>query len=302
MQRGRVSVVVPLYNHAAFIAEAVTSILEQGDIVGEVIVIDDGSTDSSAVVMRDLARTSAKIRFRTQQNRGAHATINAGLAEARGEFVTILNSDDSYNMGRFEALVRALDLDPGSDLAASSIAFMDADSRAIANPWFDEALKGFKSQRDLAAALIDANFLMTTSNFLMRRSLLDRIGDFAPLRYAHDLEFALRAVASGVRLAFIDRPLMRYRFHGNNTISESHGRVRVEWALVAAFYLHLVFGRRGSRDWARARSIYEIIEKHRLTAAVHLALLRLSARPSDSIDEALMGEEAFLAAMLEAAS
>lgn len=300
MQRGRVSVVVPLYNHAVFIAEAIASIMAQGDVVRDVIVIDDGSTDSSAAVMSKLAAGSDKISFRTQQNRGAHATINAGLAEAKGEFVTILNSDDAYEAGRFEALVRALDLDPGADLAASSIAFMDAESRAIANPWFTTALENYKSQRDLGAALIDANFLMTTSNFLFRTSLLERIGDFAPLRYVHDLEFALRATAKGARLAFIDRPLMRYRFHANNTISESHGRVRAEWALAAAFFLHQVFGRGGSRDWGRARAILAIVEKHRLTAAVQLALLRFSADPAAEVDEALMSDQAFQAAMLEA--
>lgn len=302
MQRDRISVIVPLYNHAEFITEGIASVLEQGDIVREVIVIDDGSTDSSASVMSELAKASEKIRFRSQQNRGAHATINTGLADASAEYVTILNSDDAFEPGRLAALVRALDLDEGADLAASSITFMDAESAVIENPWFANALSNFKSRRDLAASLIDANFLMTTSNFVMRRKLLDRIGDFAPLRYAHDLEFVLRAAANRVRLAFIDRPLLRYRFHANNTISESHQRVRAEWALAAAAYLHVFFAREGTRESERAATIQAILESHRLTAAVQLALAKLAAHPSEKVDDALIDDEAFRAAILEAAS
>lgn len=115
MQTGRVSVVIPLYNHARYIAEAVASVLDQGELLRELIVIDDGSRDASAEVMAGLAAGDARIRFLTQENRGAHATINRGLALATGEFVTILNSDDAYLPGRFAALVRALDLDPGSE-------------------------------------------------------------------------------------------------------------------------------------------------------------------------------------------
>ncbi len=292
MQGGRVSVVIPLYNHARYIAEAVASVLAQGPLLHELIVIDDGSRDASAAVMAGLAAGDARIRVLTQPNSGAHATINRGLALATGEFVTILNSDDSYLPGRFAALVRALDLDPGSDLAASAIAFMDGDSQPIANPWFTEALDNYKARRALGPALIDANFLMTTSNFLMRRSLIARIGDFAPLRYAHDMEFALRAAAMGVRLAYIDRPLMRYRFHGSNTISENHAGVRLEWALCAAVFLKLKADTRPLPK-ETAKEIDAILAKHGLTRAVAVARKALEARGSARVDDALMADAGF---------
>ena len=300
MQTGRVSVVIPLYNHARYIAEAVASVLEQGELLRDLIVIDDGSRDASAEVMAGLAAGDARIRFLTQENRGAHATINRGLALATGEFVTILNSDDAYLPGRFAALVRALDLDPGSDLAASAIAFMDDASQPIENPWFTEALDGYKARRALGPALIDANFLMTTSNFLMRRSLLARIGDFAPLRYAHDQEFALRAAANGVRLAFIDRPLMRYRFHGANTISENHANVRLEWALCAAVFLKLKAGSAHPLPKETRDEIDAILAKHSLTKAAAVALKTLDARGGATVDEALVADPAFREKLLAA--
>lgn len=297
---GRVSVVIPLYNHERYIAEAVASVLDQGELLAELIVIDDGSGDGSAAVMADLAARDGRIRFLRQENRGAHATLNRGLALARGEFVAILNSDDSYLPGRLAALVRALDLDPGSDLAASSIAFMDGESRPIENPWFGEALDNYKARRDLGAALIDANFLMTTSNFLMRRSLPERIGGFAPLRYAHDLQFALRAVALGARLAFIDRPLLRYRFHGANTISEDHAKVRLEWALCAAAYLKLKQDGPLPLTPDRLAVIAGILRKHGLTRAAEVAGDALATTEAQRVDEALMTDAGFRAKMMAA--
>src|ERR1700733_6857395 len=105
----RVSVVVPLYNHADYIGDAIASIRAQGSVVKEVVVIDDGSTDGSTAVMQRLAQQDSRIAFTQQENQGAHATINAGLACCTGEFLTILNSDDAYLPGRLAALVAALD-------------------------------------------------------------------------------------------------------------------------------------------------------------------------------------------------
>jgi glycosyltransferase involved in cell wall biosynthesis len=283
---GRVSVVIPLYNHAGFIAEAVDSVLDQGDVLHELIVIDDGSKDDSAAVMRQLIARDPRIRFTSQLNEGAHATINRGLCEATGEYLTILNSDDAYLPGRLDALARALDLDEGSAIASSSIAFMDDASAEIANPWFDTALQSFKAKRDFGLAILDANFVMTTSNIMMRRSLFEQLGGFAPLRYAHDMELLLRCAANGARLAFVDRRLLRYRFHSSNTIHESHDRVRMEWALCGAFFLHLGWQRRSTRDWARAQAVQEVLERHNLLRAASLMVMRFAQAGATRIEDA----------------
>lgn len=300
MQSGRVSVVIPLYNHESYIAEAVASVLSQGDILHELIVIDDGSRDGSARVMELLARQDRRIRFLTQANAGAHATINRGLGEAQGEFVTILNSDDAYAPGRLAKLVAVLDGDPQADIAASSIAFMDGQSRPIDNPWFGEALGRYRTRGDIATALIDANFLMTTSNFLMRRSVPERIGLFAPLRYAHDLDYALRWSAHGLKLAFVEQPLMRYRFHASNTISENHTKVRVEWALCAAMYLHLSGAAPQPGDLPRLREIQAVLATHNLTQATMFALFYLRSRGIAALDEQVLNDEALTGPMREA--
>ncbi len=290
----RVSVVVPLYNHARYITEAIDSITAQGKLVQEIIVINDGSTDASAAVMERLARQDGRISFRTQANQGAHATINSGLAAASGEFVTILNSDDAYLPGRLTALVAALDADRAADVAASALTFMDGTSTAVANPWYEEARAAQRTAPEMGAALINGNFIMTTSNLLFRRSLLDEVGPFAALRYAHDLDFALRVLAQGRRILLVDQPLLRYRIHASNTISEDHSRVRAEWAICAAAYVaHRLEA--PEIDWPAAAALEDILRRHELAKAVHLVAAYLRRGGALALDRsALLTDGDFL--------
>jgi glycosyltransferase involved in cell wall biosynthesis len=298
-QRDRISVVIPLYNHARFIGEAVDSVLSQGSIVRELIVVDDGSDDGSRAIMRDLDQRIPRIVFWSQPNRGAHAAINSGLCRATGDLVAILNSDDVYAPARLTSLANALDADPSADIASSGISFIDTVGQPISNPWYDDALRYFKQCDDMSLALINGNFLMTTSNFVFRRRLLDEIGYFAPLRYAHDLDFALRALAYRKRFVLAEKALLAYRIHDRNTISENHAEVRFEWAIVTAAFL-ATFWRRAPIDWGYARALEGILERHKLTLAVHLSMIYSGQRGSDTLERSpLLLDTGFRAFLIE---
>ena len=114
-----------------------------------------------------------------------------------------------------------LDAEPGIDIAASALAFMDGDGRQVANQWYEEARAFHASGAELGVSLVNGNFLMTTSNLVFRRTMLEAVGPFASFRYAHDLDWMLRALALGRRIAITDRPLLRYRIHAQNTIGET---------------------------------------------------------------------------------
>ena len=283
---GRVSVVIPLYNHARFITEAVASALAQGPLLREVIVVDDGSTDGSAAVMQALSETDGRIVFWSQPNRGAHAAINAGLHRATGELLAILNSDDVYAPDRLPRLAAALDADPGAGLAASGLRFIDATGTAQPNPWHEAALATLRGSGDPGLALVNGNYLMTTSNFVVPRQVLDQVGYFAPLRYTHDLDFALRLVAGGRRILLLDDALLSYRTHGGNTIAEDHAKVRLEWAIVAAFFITSLWDRPDGPeiDWGRAMAIAQVLDKHALTRAVHLCMAYLRRHPASTLE------------------
>ena len=285
---------MPLYNHARYIGEAVDSILDQGALVKEVVVLDDGSSDGSVQAMERLARRDRRIRFERQANAGAHAAINTALGYCTGELVAILNSDDAFMPGRLAALAEILDEDSGIDIAASALAFMNGDGTQIANAWYEEARAFHASGAELGVSLVNGNFLMTTSNLVFRRTMLDSVGRFASFRYVHDLDWILRALALGRRIAITDRPLLRYRIHAQNTISEDHGRVRAEWAIAAAGYLTLLWDRPGAPpiDWAHAAALCDVLRKHALDRAVAPCMAYLRRGGSLSLDTAPLMEDA----------
>jgi glycosyltransferase involved in cell wall biosynthesis len=239
----QVSVVIPSYNHASFIAEAVQSVFSQTQADLELIVVDDGSTDSSRDVLSGF--TDPRLRLIFQENQGAHAAINRGLQEAEGEFLAILNSDDLYHPTRLEKALSAFKENPGAGLVASYIQIIDSDGAELGvkhgyrdcSPWpLPGGASSFRSGDDLRAALLTENYLATTSNYIFTRGLYQRVGEFRPLRYAHDWDFALRA-QSQAGILLLSEPLVRYRVHSGNTIRENQAAMVFEICWILAFHL-----------------------------------------------------------------
>lgn len=94
MQEVKVSVIMPAYNRETYIRESIDSVLAQSFTDFELIVVDDGSTDSTAGIVQSY--TDSRIRLIRQPNRGVSVARNAGLEAARGQFITFLDSDDLY--------------------------------------------------------------------------------------------------------------------------------------------------------------------------------------------------------------
>jgi glycosyltransferase involved in cell wall biosynthesis len=108
MKEPLVSVIVPCYNQARFLPEAVGSVLAQTYSNLECIIVDDGSTDETKAVAERLADMDRRVQCVRQPNRGAAAARNQGLAKARGEFVQFLDADDALKARKLEAQLRAL--------------------------------------------------------------------------------------------------------------------------------------------------------------------------------------------------
>ena len=98
MNPPKISVVIPAYNHEKYVEEAICSVLDQSVRDFELIIVNDGSPDHSEEVI--LGIRDERIRYFSQSNQGAHKAINRGIGLARGEFVSILNSDDAYHPER----------------------------------------------------------------------------------------------------------------------------------------------------------------------------------------------------------
>jgi predicted HAD superfamily hydrolase/glycosyltransferase involved in cell wall biosynthesis len=228
-----ISVIIPSYNHARYIAQAIESVIQQSFSDWELIIIDDCSKDDSW----DLINNYSDKRIHTtrhQQNQGAHTTINEGLALAKGDFLTILNSDDTYSPERLQQLYTKA-TGEGTAFLATQVEPITADGSPVDGPdsywnqWYAGLIEAYRVNNQLLTALCKGNLLITTSNFFFSREIFDKHGGFADYRYVHDYDFVLRLILAGYKTALLaDEALVQYRIHDANTIHENPVAANIE--------------------------------------------------------------------------
>jgi glycosyltransferase involved in cell wall biosynthesis len=244
MSNIRITIVIPSYNHERFVEDAVRSVLEQTMRDLELIVIDDGSKDDSVALLQRMAADDSRMRVFSQANAGSHATINRGLDMGLGEWLAILNSDDVWEPVRLEAMLAEAERS-GADFLFSDSKLIDADGAPVDDPshWWNFSVSRMRErvrQFGIDDGMLYGNLAVSTSNFLFRRSLVDVVGKFRRYRYNLDWEYVLRCLfTDGVRVHFVDEPLLRYRLHGNNAILSGMPVAAVEaQAITRRLYRH----------------------------------------------------------------
>jgi GT2 family glycosyltransferase len=162
----------------------------------------------------------------------------------------------------------------------TALDFMNAKGKRTKNRWYAQSRSFFEKEGDLPLSLINGNFFMTTSNIVIRRSVFDDIGYFAPLRYVHDLDFFLRLLVAGKTIHMIDEPLVTYRMHAKNTILEEHAKVRAEWAFACARFIMRVrtLPEWQEKGWDYVKRFNRIMEIHSLSGLLNLFLLYFMGR------------------------
>jgi glycosyltransferase involved in cell wall biosynthesis len=183
-----VSVIIPAYNAAPFLAETLASALGQTLADIEVIVVDDGSKDHTAQV----AQSFPAVRYVHQQNAGVSAARNTGAAHARGEFLAFLDSDDLWHPDKLRQQVEALRQHPDSVFCRTE---------AVSDPTRQAEIVGGPRASGAPHELIPdfhTSFLvpyLTTSTVMVRRSAFEAAGGFdTRLRIAEDVDFYLRVL------------------------------------------------------------------------------------------------------------
>lgn len=219
----RLAVVIPCYNHARYIGEALESCISQTRKPDRVIVIDDGSKDDSMAVMEPFKARGVEVRGR--ENRGAHNTINELIGEAARDcdWISILNSDDRYLSRRFEKCLEVAAANPGKSVISTRLEVIDDAGNRMKEDeprarWF-YGVQSLGDAADLSPAewLGRGNFIATTSNVFCRALYL-KANPFRPYRFNHDY-FFLAGAAWRDEIALSKEVLMQYRVHGSNTIT-----------------------------------------------------------------------------------
>jgi glycosyltransferase involved in cell wall biosynthesis len=231
----KISVVMPLFNHAKYLERTFESLLNQVDDNFELVIVDDGSSDSSAKkALRDISKFQKRI-FLATKNQGAHAAINLGISVASGDWISILNSDDEFLPNRISTVRENMS---SCEVLATDFLLVDENSKAQrkweAIDWKARAWKMFSVTEDLKASLVHENFLATTSNLSFSKGIWRELGGFANLRYCHDIDFMLRSTLKTEPLILEGISTLRYRQHSSNTISEDFHKVQSELKMVLA--------------------------------------------------------------------
>lgn len=204
-----VSVIIPTYNHAGFLGEAIDSALVQTHPPIEVIVIDDGSTDNTAEV---LAGYADRIRGVRQQNRGVAAARNAGVALSSGEFLAFLDADDVWSPEKTERQVRRFEAEPDIGLVHCGMDEIDATGSLVRR--VQDGLEGWVADDML---LFQRSVILGGgSGTMVPRALFDEAGGFdETLSTSADWDFYYR-LARRYRVGFVEDVLLGYRIHGSN--------------------------------------------------------------------------------------
>jgi glycosyltransferase involved in cell wall biosynthesis len=199
--RSTVAALVPVWNGAAFLAEALESILSQEPAVDEVVVIDDGSTDGSGAIARGFG---PRVRCVRQEHGGLAAARNAAVRESRSDLVAFLDADDVWPRGRLARLLRALEENPECGIVQGRLQRMVRDDRTMRWQLVDESWRA----PNVATALI-------------RRSAFTTVGPFdESVTGGDDVDWLLRAKEIGVREAHVEAITLHYRRHGGNMTND----------------------------------------------------------------------------------
>ena len=295
----RVAVLIPCYNHARFVGAAIESVLGQTRKPDRIIVIDDGSKDSSVATLQQFVGRGVEVY--TQENQGAHNTINklVELAARDCEWVAILNSDDRYLPERLEKCLEIAKQQPGKSVIATGLrvvddvgAVMPAD--AARSRWFHGAWSlGQQDGINLPEWLGQANFIATTTNVFARASYL-RANPFRPYRFNHDY-FLLATAALEHQLFVVPEVLLEYRVHGSNTIAtRPEPLIREMLRMHLDLYHHHAAALKSSGDMRKrfygyARSLWDNISSFH-AGLFQVALAQLAAKSSDAEIEALAAD------------
>lgn len=203
-----VSVLMPAYNAARYVAQAVESILDQTYTNFEFLIVDDGSTDDTPRILRRYADRDPRIQLISRPNTGLVLALNEMLAKARGEFIARMDADDIALPERFERQLGYLSEHPECVMIGSRVFVIDPDGSPLTV--MGDAL----THEEIDQSLMNARGQMVYHpSVMIRKQALLEVG---PYRHefdtAEDLDLFLRLAEIG-RIENLAQPLLKYREH-----------------------------------------------------------------------------------------
>ena len=227
-----VSIIIPCYNYGRLLAETLDSVAAQTYPHWECLIIDDGSTDNSRAVAEGYQARDPRFRYLYQANAGMSAARNTGLKAAKGDYIQLLDADDSLAKTKLQHQVDYLAQHPEVDITYGSVRYFQHGKPEVLSQSFDMRdepwVQGISGQGEAVWLVLVENNIMAVNAALFRAALLDKVTGFdETLRSVEDWEFWLRCALAGARFAYDPSPAVwaLVRIHGHNT---THNMARMQ--------------------------------------------------------------------------
>lgn len=195
-----VSVIIPVYNGEAFLAEAIQTVQNQGYYPLEIIVVDDGSTDKTAEVAD---KFKEDIHYTYQPNMGPSAARNMGLRMAKGNVIALLDVDDLWPDNKLELQINFLIDNPSVEIVNGQVQFMQ--------------LLNYAKDKSSYKPIYEPHAAFNLGSAIFRKSVFDKAGFFDDsLRYGEDVDWLMRAWEINVSMVVLEQVTLFYRKHHHN--------------------------------------------------------------------------------------
>lgn len=213
----KVSVIICTYNRAAFLKEAIASVMAQSFSDWELIVINDGSTDETATVVADFMKQDKRIRYLSQSNLGLGGTRTKAPMLAKGEYLAFLDDDDFFLPDKLMKQTEFLDKNPDIGMVYGQVKMVKADNELI-RIWPIQGATNFLEL--IRQCTIQPNAC------LVRKTCFEKVGTFNPhMNGSDDYEMWLR-IAREYSIQFVPGTVGAYRWHHNNFSLNTKRRVK----------------------------------------------------------------------------
>jgi glycosyltransferase involved in cell wall biosynthesis len=224
----QVSVIIPAYNGDRYIVQAVESVLSQTFTDLEIIVVDDGSTDSTHQVLQPYID---RIRYIYQENQGAAVARNLACELAQGEFLAFLDADDYFLPSKLEKQLACFEADPDLDMVQTGWLLVDETGKNIS------AVKPWEQAQKLDLENLILYKFVRPSAMMLRRKWWKNLGGFdSKLPPIEDLDFALRLALKGCKAVWLEEILTCYRQHDCNLMSSGFSLIKQTEILMEKFF------------------------------------------------------------------
>ena len=207
-----VSVIIATYNYGKYIIDCLESLKNQTLQNLEIIIVDDGSTDNTATLVKEFA--DERIRYFFQVNKGQASAKNIGIKESIGKYICFLDSDDYLDINSIEERALFLDTNQSVDWVFTDTYFVDSNKQILCkgSEVFSVVFDGQFINNIFQQLLKKGNFI-TSDTVMLRKKCLEFIGNFnGELRFHEDYELWLR-LAKQFRCGYINKPLNFMRKH-----------------------------------------------------------------------------------------